>query len=106
MKTHIRALAPIFVLIPLLGGCATKLLSDDRLRTNTGGAIGVPSDELSIGNRSEQFPNTYYTVTTKAGEEYSCIINGGNVLTWGMVNPPMCNKKSGASLKSNKPAAR
>lgn len=87
----------------LLGtGCAAQLLSDERLRSNTAGALGEQPEDIVIGNRREQTPNTYYTATTKKGKEYSCIINGGGILAGGMVLPPSCTLK-GEAPKPYKP---
>ncbi len=83
----------ILIFAAALTGCATTLLSDDKIRSNTAGVIGVNPDELSIENRRTEMTNTYYIAKTKSGGEYSCVINGGNILTFGMVNPPSCTKK-------------
>lgn len=74
-------------------GCASQMLSDDRLKSNTAGALGVAPEDLTISGRREQTPNTYYVAKTSAGVEYACILNGGNLMTMGMTNPPICNKK-------------
>lgn len=76
-----------------ISGCASTILSDDRLISNTAGVLGVPQNELTITNRREETPNTYYIATTKSGKKYACVINGGNMLTFGMTNPPSCVKK-------------
>lgn len=75
-----------------LGACATTdlMLSDDRIASNTAGAIGVRPSELTITDRRTELTNTYYVATTDAGVRYACIINGGGVLAMGLVNPPSC----------------
>ncbi len=77
----------------ILGGCATQMLSDDRIRSNTAGVLGVPPESVTISDRREQVPNTYYMARTASGEVYACVINGGGILAAGMVNPPTCSKK-------------
>lgn len=99
------SIATISIIAVLAAGCASQLLSEDRLLTNTAGALGVSATDLIISNRSEQTPNTYYTVKTKSGVEYACIINGGGILAAGMVNPPQCTKK-GEVAKPNNPFAK
>ncbi len=37
--------------------------------------------------------NTFYNVKAKDGKEFNCVVNGGNVLTAGMINGPFCGKK-------------
>lgn len=73
-------------------GCASQMLSDDRLRSHTAPLVGVSAGELTILNRSEQGTNTYYTVRTTVGAEYQCSINGGGVLAAGMVQGGQCTK--------------
>lgn len=95
------ALVTIFVAM-LLTGCvgASILLSDERIRSNTAGILGVPPAEVTIENRRTEMTNTYYTAKTKKGK-YACIINGGNLMTFGMINGPVCNPASGSTQSSN-----
>jgi len=89
MKLYIVATATLLT----LSACASTLLSDDRLKSNLAGALGVQPGDLTIESRREQTPNTYVDVKTAAGKEYSCIVNGGGLLAAGMVNPPICGPK-------------
>lgn len=98
-------IATISIIATITAGCASQLLSEDRLLTNTAGALGIPASELTISNRNEQVPNTYYLAKTKSGVEYACIINGGGILAAGMVNPPQCTKK-GEIAKPYNPFAK
>lgn len=80
-----------------LGGCtADKMLSDDRIATNTAGILGVSPSQVTISDRRTEFPNTYYTARTSTGQTYVCAINGGNALTFGMVTPPSCTAQATA----------
>jgi hypothetical protein len=79
-----------FVALFLLGGCATTILSNDRLTGETAGELGMLPDDITIENRRSEMINTYYSVKTKDGREFNCIINGGNILTLGILNPPRC----------------
>lgn len=88
----------------LIGGCASQMLSDDRLGENTAGVLGVPANELTLSERVEKTPNTYYSATTKDGRKYSCLVNGGGILAAGMVNPPVCVPK-GQPLRDTNPLA-
>lgn len=83
----------VVAVVALSAGCASQLLSDERLATNTAGAIGVAPGDVVVSNRREQLPNTFYTAKTKAGKEYNCTVNGGSLLAAGMVNPPSCSPK-------------
>ena len=77
----------------LLSGCATTLLSNERIISNTAGVLGISPDDITISNRRTEMVNTYYIAKTKKGAVYACAINGGNLLTAGMVNAPTCKKK-------------
>jgi len=91
--------------LALLAGCASQMLSDDRLRANTAGILGVSADQISISDRVEQVPNTYYTAAIKDGRKFSCTINGGGILAAGMTNPPACAPK-GQPIKNTSPFQR
>jgi hypothetical protein len=77
-----------------LSGCASQLLTEDRLLSNTADVLFVKPSDLTITERKEKVPNTFYVATiNKTGRQYNCIVNGGSVLTLGITNPPMCNPK-------------
>jgi len=88
-----KSIAITLALASFTTGCATQLLSDERLRVNTAGALGTSPDELVITERREQLPNTFYTAKTKSGKVYLCTVNGGSLLAAGMVNAPQCALK-------------
>jgi hypothetical protein len=79
-----------FTALFLFGGCATTILSNDRIIDETAGAIGIMPNDITIENRRTEIINTYYSVKTKDGKEFNCIINAGNILTWGILSPPEC----------------
>jgi hypothetical protein len=97
--TRIPALA-LAALTMALGGCSsiassTNMPSDDRLRSEAAGALGLQPDQLSLLNRRTEGTNTFYVVKARDGKEYSCTLNGGNLLSFGMTNPPNCSRKAG-----------
>ena len=75
-----------------LSGCVSTL-SDDRIREETGAAIGVPASQITITNIRHEMTNTFYDAATPSGAQYACTLNGGNVMTLGMTNPAICNRK-------------
>lgn len=90
--------------LTLLSGCnaiatSTNMLSDDDLKSQTAGALGYDPSELTVVNRRTEGTNTYVSIKAKDKQEFNCIINGGNLLTFGMTNPPSCAKK-GEVIKS------
>lgn len=79
-------------------GCAmvaekTNTLNEDDVRRLSARSIGHEPDSVKVLSRSTEGTNTYVTVQTKDGKQYSCTINGGNYLSGFMVNPPQCMKK-------------
>jgi hypothetical protein len=79
-------------------GCAgiatrTNTLSDERILSETSGAIGHPPADVTLVSRRTEGVNTYVELKTKDGKQYSCIVNGGNLFSMGMTNPPVCTKK-------------
>ncbi len=91
-------LIPICLAVVAVSGCAaiasgTNTLTDERIKAETSGALGYSSEQINIVSRSTQGVNTYVNLVADGKQEYTCIINGGNILTMGMTNPPMCSKK-------------
>jgi hypothetical protein len=79
-------------LVIALSGCASTMLSNDRLRSNTAGALGQPDSAVIITDRRDDgLTNTYYKAKTPRGV-FACTINGGGLLAAGMVNPPQCSR--------------
>lgn len=89
----IRNIFAIAAVTLVSAGCASQLLSDDRLAKSTAAMIGVPANELTVSDRNEVSNQTYYKAKSKAGVEYDCMINGGNFATAGMIQGAQCNKK-------------
>lgn len=82
----------------VLAGCAsiaesTNSLSDDRIRSETAGTLGYAPADLTITSRRTEGTNTYVTLKASDGKEFACTLNGGNLLSGGIVNPPLCGKK-------------
>jgi len=95
-----KTLALILVCAALtsLTGCAdiasrTNMLTDEKIKSETSGALGYSPDDLTITSRRTEGVNTYVNLKADDKKEFVCILNGGNLLTMGMVNPPMCGKK-------------
>jgi hypothetical protein len=76
-----------------IAGSTSKMLSDDRIKSETSGALGYAPNDLTLVSRRTEGVNTYVSLKAKDGKEFTCIINGGNWLSMGLTNPPMCSKK-------------
>lgn len=87
----VRVIVSASVAVSLSACVGTKMLvPDSRLASNTAGVLGVAPGDVTITDRRGAGTNTYYTA--HVGEKsYACIMNGGNLMTFGMVNPPLCN---------------
>ena len=93
-----KSLVVCSFIIALLSGCAvvaekTNFLSDADLKSQTAGALGYSPENITLVSRRTEGTNTYAVVKTNDNKNFSCTVNGGNLLTMGMVNPPMCNQK-------------
>lgn len=101
-----RMLGLLLTSVIVMSGCAsiaesTNMLTDEKVLSQSAGALGYSPNELSIVNRRTEGTNTYVNlIGVKDKKEYTCIINGGNALSFGMSNPPMCNKK-GERINTN-----
>lgn len=100
----LRYLLLVCIAFSTFAGCSsiagsTNMLTDEKIKSSTSGALGYSPDEVAIVNRRTDGTNTYVNLKAKDGKEYTCIINGGNILTFGMTNPPACNRK-GQPIKS------
>jgi len=88
-----------------LTGCAsfaagTNSLTDERIKSESAGALGYDPAELTLVSRRTEGTNTYASLQTADGKEFTCIINGGNMLSFGMTNPPACGRK-GEAINAN-----
>ena len=93
MTRPILTISAILTTSLALAGCASQILSDDRIRDNTALALNVPPTSLVISDRRyDGMTNTYYTARTFRGT-YACVINGGSVMAMGMTNPPDCSRR-------------
>ena len=94
-----RALGLAVLGTVLLAGCAgiaekTNTLSDEKVLSQSAGALGYAPNELKLVSRRTEGTNTYaQLVGIKDKKEYTCIINGGNALSFGTTNPPTCGRK-------------
>lgn len=79
---------------------STNTLSDEKILSQTAGALGYAPKDLTITSRRTEGTNTYVDLKTKDKKEFVCVLNGGNLLTFGMTNPPSCNRK-GEPIKTN-----
>ncbi|WP_349740945.1 hypothetical protein [Roseateles cavernae] len=72
---------------------STNMLSDERVIAESAGTLGLASADLKLQSRTTSGTNTYAILRGRDGKEYSCTINGGNLLSFGMTNPPACQRK-------------
>lgn len=87
----------------VLCGCANQLLSEDRIRDKTAETLGQSPASVTIADRRyDGATNTSYTARTPRGA-YSCVINGGSVMAFGMTNPPTCTPTGSAPTARTTP---
>jgi len=104
VKSVAGSLTSIALLVALTGCSAiaakTNVLDDDKIKSQSAGALGYEPSQLTLVSRRTEGTNTYANLKTSDGKEFVCIINGGNLLSMGMTNPPACNKK-GEPIKAS-----
>lgn len=88
-----------------LFGCSTiaektNMLTDEKILSSTSGSLGYSTNDLTIMDRRVDGTNTYVNLKAKDKKEFTCVINGGNALTMGLTNPPMCGRK-GSQINTN-----
>jgi hypothetical protein len=90
MRTKLACVAGLAL---ALSGCASTLLSDDRLRDNTAGVLGQSPVAVVITDRKyDGFNVTYYTARTPRGV-FTCQQEGGTVFDAGLTShPPTCSR--------------
>ncbi|QPF71668.1 hypothetical protein G8A07_01145 [Roseateles sp. DAIF2] len=98
MPARLGSCVLLLLAAALLGGCSsiagsTNMLSDERLVAEAAGALGKAPADLKLLSRQTSGTNTYAVLRGKDGKEHSCTINGGNLLSFGMVNPPSCQPR-------------
>lgn len=86
------------VFVSLLAGCSTvaektNFMSDDDIKSKVAGTLGYSVNNVTLTSRRTDGTNTYAMVKTNDKKEFSCTLNGGNLLTMGIVNPPSCTAK-------------
>ena len=88
-----RSAVIIAVFELFLAGCGMQPITDESLRANTAGVLGVAPNDVTISNRNTQSMNTYYIAKTTSGQEYACVFEIGDIYT-SMSDPPVCHKKN------------
>ena len=85
----------VCLLAALASGCAvvaekTNFMSDDDIKSKVAGTLGYAPGEINLVSRRTEGTNTYAVISVKGRKEFACTLNGGNLLTAGIVNPPSC----------------
>lgn len=91
-------------LVIALSGCSTmtgKMQSDADLSTATAKSFGLPENQITISNRSDDGMTVSYEVKLKSGKEYSCIRTVGLSVLGVNKSSPLCNPKGQAISKSD-----
>lgn len=72
---------------------STNMLSDDDIISKSAGGLGFSPSDLKIMEKRVSGTDTYATLKARDGKEYTCTINGGNLLSFGMTNPAVCQPR-------------
>ena len=95
----IRRSAGILVMLASLSACSTiaektNILSDSDIKSKVAGTLGYSPDAITLINRRTEGTNTFALVKVDGKKEFSCTLNGGNLWSAGIVNPPVCVPKA------------
>jgi hypothetical protein len=98
MHKLINQIIVIAVLTSSASGCSTiasstNMLTDQRIKAETSGALGLEPAQVTILKRRTEGTSTYVNLLASNNQEYTCVIDGGDLLTMGMTNAPQCSKK-------------
>jgi hypothetical protein len=72
----------------------TNFMSDSDIQSKVAGTLGYTPDAITLLSRRTEGTNTYVVVRAGGKKEFACTLNGGNLLSGGIVNPPSCAPKT------------
>jgi hypothetical protein len=78
-----------YALGSVLVGCAT-VSSDQRVIDTTSAVTG--EQIVAINNRGQVGTDTFYTATSISGTKYKCQFNGGDLISFGVIQHAKCDK--------------
>ena len=87
------ALTTTAVLLGLLGGCASDLVSHDKVVNETAMQLNVPASSIKISERRNTANGLAYKATTASGKVFLCTMDVG---TFAITNPPQCHVPPGS----------
>lgn len=98
VRNSLLAVALAATFATLTTGCSTiaektNFISDDQIKSKVGGTLGYAPDTVTLLSRRTSGTDTYVDVRVPGKKTYTCVLNGGNLLTAGLINPPSCNPK-------------
>ena len=87
-----------------LSACQDQMMSNDRMQSAIADVLGVPPSTVTLTDRRSDGPtNTYVLAHLTNGTTYACTVNGGGLLAFGMMNPPMCHPPAMGNTGSQTP---
>lgn len=97
MRSIFKLMAAATIASTIVGcssiAASTNMLSDSDLLSKSAGGLGYSPSDLQILDKRVSGTDTYATLRARDGKEYTCIINGGNLLSFGMTNPAICQPR-------------
>lgn len=85
----------LFLAILSASGCASVAVTGSALEQRTASALGVPSTEITISNRTDSGVRTDYVATTSQNRVYNCYVTGTVSIVGRTVSDAMCSQTSG-----------
>jgi hypothetical protein len=109
MISRIPSLVSLTALVALsafVTGCASTVISNDKIIERTAIALSLDRNAFTISNRSDESYRSNYVVTVNDGRKYNCYIGGGAAGFMGassVISDAMCNVAAGSAGAAGKP---
>ncbi len=78
-------------------GCASLAVSDEAVVERTAFALGIGRSDFTVSNRVDDGTTTGYSVRTKAGQDFNCLVGGSLGLFGRAVSEAVCSKTGEAA---------
>ena len=95
-----KLLLPWLIMFGLVTGCASTAVTESALTQRTSMALGLPADQFSVSNRSDNGIRTDYSVRTHSGSHYNCYVTGMIAVTGRNVSDAICTEMNGSSQRA------
>lgn len=72
----------------------TTFISGNQIESKVSGVLGYAPDAVTILNRCTSSTDTYVEVGVGENKTFGCMLNGGNLISGGIINTLTCVPKA------------